>query len=268
MGVLNITPDSFSDAGKHFSLGKAHIASALSRAQIMIDEGATFIDVGGESTRPNAETVSLQEELDRVIPVIEGLVPAMRQSEKIISIDTSKPEVMREAVGAGAGLINDVRAFRLEGAFKAAASTGVPLCIMHMQNEPRTMQSNPSYIDVVEEVSAFFNSRTNAALSAGVSRDNILLDPGFGFGKTLEHNLQLLSSLKKFVELGMPILVGMSKKSMIGAILNKPVDERLYGGLGLAAIAVEKGASIVRTHDVKETVDAVKVAHAVFAAGI
>ncbi|QFY88254.1 dihydropteroate synthase [Magnetovirga frankeli] len=252
MGILNVTPDSFSDGGRFNDRD-----AALRQAERLAAEGAAIIDIGGESTRPGAKAVSVQQELDRVMPLIERLHDELSLP---LSIDTSKPEVMRAAVAAGAGLINDVYALRREGALQAAAELAVPVCLMHMQGEPRLMQHNPSYADVVAEVADFFAERIGACEQAGIRRDRLLLDPGFGFGKTLQHNLQLLARLARFNALGLPLLVGISRKSMIGALLDKaPVDQRLYGSLAAAVLAAERGASILRVHDVKATVDALKV---------
>ena len=258
MGVLNVTPDSFSDGGQH-----ASVTSAFDHAQQMINEGAAIIDVGGESTRPGASPVSTQQELDRVIPVIEKIAANL---DCVISLDSSCPQVMQVAAQAGASLLNDVRAFQREGALQVAAKTGLPVCLMHMRGEPKTMQQQPHYDSVVDEVQAFLLARVEACLAAGIERNKIIIDPGFGFGKTLDHNLQLLESLAQLKVLGLPLLVGMSRKSMIGAILNNETSERLYGGLALAAIAVGQGANIIRTHDVGPTCDAVAVAYAVSAA--
>ncbi|MEN8180029.1 MAG: dihydropteroate synthase [Pseudomonadota bacterium] len=256
MGILNITPDSFSDGGRFIN----HDAS-LTRARQMVDEGASMIDIGGESTRPGARSVSVQEELDRVIPVIEALSTELPVP---LSIDTSKATVMREAVGAGAGLINDVLALQAEGALAAAVDLSVPVCLMHMQGAPRTMQQSPEYLNVVEDVKDFLAERVKACLDAGVLRERILIDPGFGFGKTLEHNLALLKNLKRIGELKTPLLVGVSRKSMIGTLLGDvSVDKRLFGSIAAAVIAVLEGASIIRTHDIRATVDALKVTMAV-----
>jgi dihydropteroate synthase len=256
MGILNVTPDSFSDGGDFISP-----ESALAHAEQMLWDGAEIIDIGGESTRPGARAVSEQEELDRVIPIIEAI---KQRLSVIVSIDTNKPAVMREAVAAGAGLINDVMALQAPGAIEIAKQMGVPVCLMHMQGEPRTMQQNPEYADVVADISSFFQQRIDACVAGGIPKEHLLLDPGFGFGKTLEHNLTLLRSLEKFQPLGMPLLVGISRKSMIGAVLDDaPVDDRLYGSLAAAVLAVEKGASIVRVHDVLPTVDALKLLDAV-----
>jgi dihydropteroate synthase len=251
MGILNITPDSFSDGGVFLSR-----ENAIAHARRMTEEGADIIDVGGESTRPGAQPVSVQEEMDRVIPVIEAL------HEKIslpISIDTSKPEVMRAAVAAGAGFINDVRALRDAGALAAAASLRVPVCLMHMQGEPRRMQENPSYRDVVADVGDFLRARLQAAQAAGIPTQRLMIDPGFGFGKTLEHNLELLRGLKKLQSLGAPILVGLSRKSLIGKALGLPVEGRLQASVALALMAVQNSARIVRVHDVGPTVEALRM---------
>jgi dihydropteroate synthase len=256
MGILNVTPDSFSDGGRFTRLD-----AALRQAERMAAEGAAILDVGGESTRPGAEAVSVQQELDRVMPLIERLHDELSLP---LSIDTSKPEVMRAAVAAGAGLINDVYALRREGALQAAAELAVPVCLMHMQGEPRAMQHNPSYQDLITEVADFFAERIDACLQAGIRREQLLLDPGFGFGKTLAHNLQLLAHLAEFKGLGLPLLVGISRKSMIGALLdNAPVDQRLYGSLAAAVLAAERGADILRVHDVRATVDALKIVAAI-----
>lgn len=251
MGILNVTPDSFSDGGKH-----ANVKQAINHALKMIEEGATFIDVGGESTRPGAKDVSLHEELDRTIPIIEALAA---NSECVISIDTSKPEVMREAVSAGAGLINDVKALQTTGAMDVVANAGIPVCLMHMQGEPRSMQVNPKYDNVVNDVNDFLLERVNACLDAGIAKDQILLDPGYGFGKTLEHNYTLVKHLPKLMALGYPVLVGMSRKSMIGNLLDRDVNERLAGSITLATIVAQMGAHIIRVHDVRETADAVNI---------
>jgi len=255
MGILNVTPDSFSDGGRH-----AGTEAALERAARMVEEGAAIIDVGGESTRPGAAAVPEDVEIARVVPVIEGIAAA---SGIAISIDSSKPKVMAAAVAAGACIINDVYALRMPGAREYAASTGVGVCLMHMQGEPRTMQDRPHYDDVVAEVSAFLLREQNACIEAGIARNAIALDPGIGFGKLMEHNFALLRELSYFATLGAPLLVGVSRKSFIGRILGKPVDERLYGGLALAALAVSQGANIIRTHDVAPTLDAIRMLSAV-----
>lgn len=256
MGILNVTPDSFSDGGI-FLARDAAVAHALT----LVEEGADLIDVGGESTRPGAQAVSVQEELDRVIPVIEAIVRAVPAP---ISIDTSKPEVMRAAVAAGAGLINDVRALRETGAIETAAALHVPVCLMHMQGEPRSMQHHPVYTDVVVEVRDFLHERIEACVAAGISRDCIIVDPGFGFGKTVEHNLELLRRLGELRVLGAPILAGLSRKSMIGALFGLPVAQRLQASVALALIAVQNGAKILRVHDVRATREAIRMLEAVY----
>jgi dihydropteroate synthase len=255
MGILNVTPDSFSDGGRY-----AAVDAALERARQITAEGAAIIDVGGESTRPGAAGVEASVEMGRVLPVIEGIAAG---SDVAISIDTSKPEVMTAAVAAGACIINDVYALRAPGARKAAAAARAGVCLMHMQGEPRTMQDSPHYNDVVAEVIEFLSRERSACLDAGIARDAIALDPGFGFGKNLEHNLTLLRELPRFAALGAPLLVGVSRKSVIGKILGKPLNERLHGGLGLAALAVCGGARIIRTHDVGPTMDALRSVSAV-----
>ncbi|MFL1467849.1 dihydropteroate synthase [Marinobacter sp. DUT-3] len=259
MGVLNVTPDSFSDGGR-FNRPDA----ALARARQMVADGAAFIDVGGESTRPGATEVSVAEELDRVCPVVEAIA---RELDTVISVDTSAPEVMAEAAKLGAGLINDVRALQRDGAPEVAAAAGIPVCIMHIQGEPDSMQDNPEYRNVRREVSSFLTERMGVAEAAGVRPDNIILDPGFGFGKTLEHNLQLLNSLEQLHILGHPLLVGVSRKSMLGHITGREVNERLPASLAAATISAMKGASIIRAHDVWETADAVRVVTAMKEAG-
>ena len=260
MGVLNVTPDSFSDGGSLFANQYVCLDTAMERARAMVAEGASFLDIGGESTRPGADAVSAQQELDRVIPVIEAIRASL---DVVISVDTSTPEVMVAAARAGAGLINDVRALWRKGALQAAADTKLPVCLMHMQGDPKTMQNNPVYDSVVEDISAYFDERVAQCEHAGIPAERILIDPGFGFGKTLVHNLQLLKQLSKLVDKGLPVLVGMSRKSMIGHVLNRPMDERLYGGLSVAVMAYERGAQIVRVHDVGPTVDALHMTHAV-----
>ncbi|PLX54862.1 MAG: dihydropteroate synthase [Chromatiales bacterium] len=251
MGILNVTPDSFSDGGAY-----PDTAQAAARARQMVEEGAELIDVGGESTRPGAAAVDSETEISRVVPVIE----AIRAScDAVISIDTSKPEVMQAAVAAGAAFINDVRALREPGALEVAASLEVPVCLMHMQGQPRTMQDAPDYDDVVTDVAAFLGERVESCCRAGMARERLVIDPGFGFGKTLRHNLLLLNNLHRLTEFGLPVLVGISRKSMIGAILDRAVDQRLYGSLAAATISLMKGASIIRTHDVAPTVDALRV---------
>ncbi len=256
MGILNVTPDSFSDGGRFVDLDRA-----LAHARAMVAEGAAIIDVGGESTRPGAQSVSADEELARVIPVIEAL---HRELDIPVSVDTSKPAVMRAAVAAGAGLINDVYALRLPGALEAAATLGVPVCLMHMQGEPRSMQEDPQYDDVVGDVYNFLKQRIEECVQAGLARAQLLIDPGFGFGKTLEHNLELLRRLDEFVGLDVPLLVGLSRKSMIGKALGLPLDERLHASVALALMAVQRCARVVRVHDVRATSDALKMYEAVW----
>ncbi len=249
MGILNVTPDSFSDGGRFLSRD-----AALARARQMQAEGAAIIDIGAESTRPGALPVSEQEELDRILPVVEAVAAEV---DAVISVDTSTPAVMREAAARGAGLINDVRALRRPGALAAAAATGLPVCLMHMQGEPGSMQGNPQYRDPVAEVMDFLAARMADCVAAGIARERLLVDPGFGFGKTLAHNLALLDGLARFAALGCPLLVGLSRKSMLGAVLGgAPVDQRLHAGLAAAVIAVQNGAAIVRVHDVKASADA------------
>ena len=252
MGILNVTPDSFSDGGRFMEP-----ETAIAAARRMLDEGAAIIDIGGESTRPGAEPVSAAEELERVVPVIEVVANELSAD---VSVDTSKPEVMEKAVAAGASMINDVMALRTDGAIETARDLNVPVCLMHMQGLPRTMQKNPHYDDVVSEVRDFLLRRVDACASAGLDGDRIFIDPGFGFGKTLDHNLTLLANLDRLVETGYPVLVGLSRKSMIGAMLDRPVDERAAASAALALIAVQKGASVVRVHDVAETANALNIA--------
>jgi len=251
MGVLNVTPDSFSDGGRF-----SHIDSAVDQALLMVKSGASIIDVGGESTRPGSIKVSLEDELKRVIPVIKAI---RLKSGVAISVDTSKPEVMRKAVEAGANLINDVYALRQPGALDMAASLNVAVCLMHMQESPKTMQNQPEYIEVIKEVGAFFSERLEACQKAGIAESNIILDPGFGFGKTLGHNLSLLAHLDEFKKHGRPLLVGLSRKSMWGDLLGKKVDDRVSASVISALLAVTKGASIVRVHDVAETAEALTI---------
>ena len=250
MGILNVTPDSFSDGG-HFN----QIERAMVHARQMVSDGATLIDIGGESTRPGAPDVNEQEELDRVIPVVERLVAEL---DVMISLDTSKAAVMREGCKAGAHLINDVRALLEPGTLAVAAEADVPVCLMHMQGQPRTMQAEPHYDDLLGEVRAFFDERIAACLAAGIRRQQLLLDPGYGFGKTLAHNYQLLAQQSKLLDYQLPLLVGMSRKSMIGNLLGRPVDDRLAGSLACALIGMQHGARIIRVHDVRETMDALR----------
>jgi dihydropteroate synthase len=254
MGIVNVTPDSFSDGGQFFDAQRA-----IEHGRQLVAEGAALLDVGGESTRPGAEPVSVEEELRRVVPVIEGLAG----TGVVISVDTSKPEVMRAAAAAGAHLINDVYALRLPGALQAAAESGCAVCLMHMQGEPRTMQLDPKYGDVVNEVKAFLVDRVQSCLAAGIAPERIAIDPGFGFGKTLAHNAELLRGLDALTAQRWPVLVGLSRKSMLGKILGRPAGERVYGSITLAVLAVLKGARIVRAHDVAATVDALKTVAAI-----
>ena len=258
MGILNITPDSFSDGGRFNQRDLA-----LRHAEAMVAAGATLIDIGGESTRPGARVVSPLEELERVAPAVEAI---SRELDVIISVDTSTPSVMRETARLGAGLINDVRSLRRDGALDAAAATGLPVCLMHMLGEPGDMQDNPQYHDLVGEVSAFLTERMQACAAAGIDAGKIILDPGFGFAKSHAHNLSLFKHMQALHELGRPLLVGVSRKSMVGLALGRPVAERLYGSLALAALAMTKGARILRVHDVAETVDVVRMIAAVEAA--
>ena len=251
MGILNVTPDLFSDGGRFVDLD-----DALRQAEQMAEQGADIIDVGGESTRPGAAAVGLDEEMARVLPVIERLHAAL---DLPLSIDTSKPEVMRAAVAAGAAMINDVSALHAPGAIEAAAETGAAVCLMHMQGEPRTMQSSPQYDDVVADILKYLDGRIAACVAGGVARGRLLVDPGFGFGKTLAHNLALLGGLERFRELGLPVLVGISRKSMLGAVTGRDVDERLAASIAAAVMAVERGASVIRVHDVAATVDALRL---------
>jgi len=257
MGVLNVTPDSFSDGGRYLEP-----KAALAQARRMADAGAEIIDIGGESTRPGAEDVALEEERRRVLPVIEALT---RQLDVPISIDTSKPELMQEAVAAGASLINDVRALRAPGGLETAAALDAAVCVMHMQGEPRTMQSNPRYGDVVDDVAAFLEQRVSTCIEAGIDRERIIVDPGFGFGKSTGHNMRLLNALDRIVaRLAQPVLVGFSRKRSIGEVVGgKPASERLYGSLAVAVLAMERGAHIIRCHDVDATCDAIAVTRAV-----
>ena len=254
MGVINTTPDSFSDGGSLYSDDRLRLDATAERAAAMVAAGATILDIGGESTRPGAQPVPLQEELNRVVPVVEKL---RAEFDVIISVDTSSPAVMREAAAAGAHMINDVRALRRDGALEAAAETGLPVCLMHMQGEPDAMQQAPHYDDVVAEVGEFLDTRIAACLAAGIPRDRLLVDPGFGFGKTVAHNLELLAGLEKLQRLALPVVVGLSRKSLIHKLLGRPVDQRGPASLALAVLAAERGATIIRTHDVRDTADAV-----------
>ena len=255
MGVLNVTPDSFSDGGRF-----VRPDDALRQAEQMLAEGASLLDLGAESTRPGAAAVSSQQELDRLLPVLEAIAARF---DTILSVDTSCPEVMTESAARGAGLINDVRSLQRDGARAAAAATGLPVCLMHMQGQPSTMQQAPQYRDIIAEVRDWLQQRVDDCVQGGIACSRLLIDPGFGFGKTAGHNLELLARLREVRVGGLPLLVGMSRKSMLGAVLDgAPVDQRLFAGVAAAALAVERGASIIRTHDVKATRDAVAVAAA------
>ena len=251
MGILNITPDSFSDGGKF-----TEIEHALKQVQRMIDDGATIIDIGGESTRPGAVDVTEQDELARVLPILKAI---KQRFDVLVSVDTSKAAVMFAAIEAGADIINDVRSLQNDGCLAAVAHSDIPVCLMHMQGLPRSMQNNPVYDDVVNDIMQFFQQRIDACVAAGIARERLILDPGFGFGKTLEQNFHLLANLSKFGKLGLPILVGLSRKSMIGTLLNRDVSQRLAGSVSAAIIAAQQGANIIRVHDVQETVDALTI---------
>ena len=261
MGILNVTPDSFSDGGQFTQTERA-----VDHALQMVEQGADWIDIGGESTRPGAQAVSVGQELERVIPVIEALIRALPNAR--ISIDTSKPEVMQAAVNAGAKMINDVAALTFEGALKTASQLNVDVCLMHMQGDPRTMQQNPDYQDVVSEVKSFLTKRSRYCIESGIASEKILIDPGFGFGKTLQHNLVLLRSLGEFKQTGFRLLVGLSRKSMLQAITGQAVEKRLAGSLALALLSHMGGADIVRVHDVEQTRDVLQVADAVLQAKV
>lgn len=261
MGIVNVTPDSFSDGGK-FTATNLAIEHALKLAE----EGADILDIGGESTRPNATPVSLQQELDRVIPVIEALVKQLKQDKQVnipISIDTYKPQVMQAAIAAGASMVNDVRALQEDGALEIVAKTNVGICLMHMQGTPQTMQQNPHYADVVNDVKAFLAARLQASIHAGVATSRILLDPGFGFGKTREHNILLLQNLQSFATLGQPLLVGLSRKSVLGQVTGNDINARLYASIAASVLSAMKGAKMLRVHDVRATVEALKFVQAV-----
>ena len=255
MGILNVTPDSFSDGGRYTAL-----QCALARAVEMVAAGATIIDIGGESTRPGAAVVSAQQELDRVAPLVELV---NKECDVIISVDTSTPAVMRESARLGAGMLNDVRALQRDGALDAAAATHLPVCLMHMRGEPHSMQDAPHYHDVAAEVSAFLQERIAACAQVGIAAERIVLDPGFGFAKNTQHNYELFKRLPELLGLQRPLLVGVSRKSMIGNVLQQPVGQRLYGSLALAVMALERGAKILRVHDVEETMDVLKIFNAV-----
>ncbi|WP_213990487.1 dihydropteroate synthase [Sodalis sp. dw_96] len=258
MGILNVTPDSFSDGGRFNRLD-----AALTHAREMIDAGATLIDIGGESTRPGAAAVSAEQEAERVLPVVEALA---QRFEVFISVDTSRALVMRESAAAGAHMINDIRALNEPGAMEAARDSGLPVCLMHMQGEPHTMQQDPSYQDVLAEVKSFFVRRIAECQMAGIEKKRLLLDPGFGFGKNLAHNYRLLARLEDFHSFGLPILVGMSRKSMVGELTHVPPDQRVIGSVACAVIAAMQGARIIRVHDVKETIEAMLVVKATLSA--
>lgn len=256
MGILNATPDSFSDGGQHFEGARIDVDSVLVKVDAMITGGAEIIDVGGESTRPGAAPVSLEEEKERVLPIVAAI---NERFDVVVSVDTSSPEVMLEAAGLGAGMINDVRALQRPGALQAAVSTDLPVCLMHMQGQPDSMQKRPSYADTIAEVKAFLGERIEAAEIAGIKKTKLLVDPGYGFGKTLGHNLNLLKRQDELLALGCPILSGLSRKSMIDHLLGRSIDQRLPGSLALAMLAVQHGASIVRVHDVAETHDVLRI---------
>ncbi|CDH31593.1 dihydropteroate synthase [Xenorhabdus bovienii] len=258
MGILNVTPDSFSDGGNHSTFD-----AALRHAATMIEEGAAIIDVGGESTRPGAVDVSEQEELDRVVPVVEALA---QRFDVWLSIDTSKAIVMQESAKVGAHMINDIRSLQELGALDAAVKTGLPVCLMHMQGQPSTMQAEPYYEDVVWEAKTFLTRQIDRCVAAGIAKNKLILDPGFGFGKNLSHNYQLLAHLEEFHHLGLPILAGMSRKSMIGQLLHVPPQERVTGSIACAVIAAMQGAQIIRVHDVKETVQTMQIVQATLSA--
>jgi dihydropteroate synthase len=254
MGVINTTPDSFSDGGTLYQSARLDLELAMSRAREMVKEGALVLDIGGESTRPGAVAVSSDEEMERVLPLVERIAAEL---DVIISVDTSSPALMTEAASSGAGMLNDVRALTRKGALEAAAATGLPVCLMHMQGKPDKMQERPAYSDVAMEVERFLVARTAVCEASGIRRQQLVLDPGFGFGKSVQHNLQLLAALPRLALLGLPLLVGFSRKSMIGKLIGREVAQRLPASLGLAVLAAERGAVIIRTHDVAATNDAV-----------
>jgi dihydropteroate synthase len=264
MGVINTTPDSFSDGGTLYQRDRLDLELALQRAREMVAQGAAILDIGGESTRPGAAVVSSSQEMDRVLPLVEKISAEL---DVVVSVDTSTPDLMRDAAALGAGMINDVRALQREGALEAAAASGLPVCVMHMQGEPGTMQQAPKYADVVTEVGDWLAARVSCCESAGIARQRLLLDPGFGFGKTVEHNLALLRGLPALADQGLPVLVGLSRKSLIGKLLGREVDERLPASLALAVLAAERGAAIIRTHDVLATSDALAMCAALAGTG-
>lgn len=260
MGIVNLTPDSFSDGGRLFSNSQVDLDAVLRCVERMIADGATILDLGGESTRPGAQPVSEQQEMDRVLPAVSAI---RARFDAVISVDTSSTQLIREAAANGADLINDVRALQRDGALQAAAEAGLPVCLMHMQKRPDNMQEDPVYANVFEEVKQFLMDRVATCLAAGIAAENIILDPGFGFGKTLQHNLQLFRQLPELFALGFPVLVGVSRKTMIGQIANCAVEARLSGSVTMAVLAAQRGASILRVHDVRETVQALQVWRAV-----
>lgn len=256
MGILNTTPDSFSDGGSYHHQGNLDLSLVIDKAADMVAQGASIIDVGGESTRPGANSVALSEELERVVPVVEAI---KQRLSVVMSVDTSNAEVIRQSAAVGAGMINDVRALQREGALAAAAATGLPVCLMHMQGQPKTMQLKTDYNDVVAEVMSFLQQRTAAAISAGIDAKQILIDPGFGFGKSLDHNVAMMQRLAEFKQTGQPLMVGVSRKSMIDGLLVRPVDQRLAGSIGLGLQALQRGANILRVHDVAQSRDMVEL---------
>ena len=260
MGILNVTPDSFSDGGRFNQLD-----DALKQSLLMQEQGAEIIDIGGESTRPGSTPVSVDEELERVIPVIEKI---RQNSDVAISIDTSKPQVMQTAIAAGASMVNDVNALQADGAIEVCAKHQVPVCLMHKQGSPQTMQDRPQYADVVDEIKRYLNERANICYAKGITKENIIIDPGFGFGKTLENNLYLLKEMQQFCALDYPVLVGISRKSMFGTLLDRDVEERLVASTSAVVIAYQKGARFFRVHDVTETCDALKLCAAVDGVGV
>ena len=256
MGIINVTPDSFSDGATLYRGSNLDIERAMTRAREMVASGAAILDIGGESTRPGASPVSLNEEMDRVLPLVARIAAEL---ETVISVDTSTPVLMREAANAGAGLLNDVRALTREGALEAAAAANVPICLMHMQGEPGSMQVAPHYDDVVEDVCEYLQSRIASCERQGIARNRLLLDPGFGFGKSVTHNLKLLRELPRLAAIGLPLVVSLSRKSLIGKLLGREVGQRLPASLALAVLAAQRGAAVIRTHDVAATVDAVSM---------